>query len=93
MGYAGCQAIENSGMLKQLKVLDLRHGEITDGGAEIFAACPDFANLERLEIQRNALTNKGIKLLKATGVKIGAQDQLEEHELEDGEYLYEGDCE
>ena len=59
----GCRDIVESGILKRLKVLDLRHGRITDEGARTLAACPDLARLERLDLSHNELTPEGEFLL------------------------------
>lgn len=93
MGDAGCEEIVGSGILKQLKVLDLRHGCISDEGANILAACPDFKHLEHLDICRNGLTSKGIKVLKSTGISLAATHQQTEEQLQEEQYLYEGDGE
>lgn len=94
MGDNGCQAIVDSGILKRLKVLDLRHGCITDEGAKILASCPDLSHLERLDIGRNAMTRRGLEVLKGTGRAIadtGGQQTPED--LEDYQYLREGEFE
>src|SRR5581483_8116071 len=40
----GCKEIVQSGILKRLKLLDLRHGCVSDEGARILAGCPDLRN-------------------------------------------------
>jgi hypothetical protein len=88
MNDAGIAEIIRSGLLKRLKVLDVRHGRITDDGATLLAAAPEFRRLERLDISRNQLTSEGIELLQTTGVEVLADDQ---HPLGSGrEYLFEG---
>jgi Ran GTPase-activating protein (RanGAP) involved in mRNA processing and transport len=67
-GDAGITAIINSGILKRLKVLDLRHGVVTDDGANALAACPDLKNLQHLDLSWNRLTAEGVDALKRTGV-------------------------
>jgi len=93
MGDAGCEEIVASGILKQLKVLDLRHGCISDKGANILAACVDLKHLDHLDVCRNGLTAKGIKALKSTGVALAATYQQTQDELQEEQYLYEGDSE
>ena len=91
-GDAGCREIVKSGILKRLKVLDLRHGLITDEGAKALAACPDLKNLQLLDVSRNCLTKEGIAALEATGVTVQAGYQGNS----DGEYhehMYHGDIE
>jgi hypothetical protein len=93
MGDEGVREIVSSGILKRLKWLDLRHGCITDEGARLFAACPDAKNLERLDLSRNAVSSAGLNALRKAGVKAVANNPLTERELEEQEYLYEGDSE
>jgi uncharacterized protein (TIGR02996 family) len=93
MGDAGCEEIVASGILKRLKVLDLRHGCITDAGARVLASCPDLRNLELLDLQRNGLTEAGVAVLKAARVRFRAESQQTAQELEQNEYLNEGDFE
>ena len=93
MGDEGCQAIVDSGILKQLKWLDLRHGEITDKGARILADCPDLKNLEYLDLARNGLTPEGVRALRRTKIKFQADNQLTPAELNEQEYLRDGDFE
>jgi hypothetical protein len=94
MGNAGCQEIVDSGILKRLRVLDLRHGCIKDKGAEILAACPDLKNLYLLDVDRNALTRTGIAALKKVlGKRLHAENQQTDEELAKQMYLAEGDFE
>ena len=44
---AAVRKIVGSGILRRLRLLDLRHGCITDEGTRILAACPDLKNLDR----------------------------------------------
>jgi hypothetical protein len=98
MGDKGVKTIIDSGILKRLKVLDLRHGCITDAGAQLFAACPDLKNLELLDLTHNNMTDAGIAALQATGVKVVADNQwrasaASEWDSGDREYLFAGDIE
>lgn len=95
-GDAGAKEIVESGILKRLKVLDLKCGCITDKGAKLLADCSDLKNLEHLNLSRNALTKAGEQALKATGVNVNVAGQHGETGGEDGElpeYLFEGDIE
>jgi uncharacterized protein (TIGR02996 family) len=95
-GDKGAKEIVESGILKRLKVLDLRHGCMTDKGAELLAACPDLRNLGQLDLSRNALTDAGIAALRATKapVELGYQHAAGgEEDDERPEYLYAGDYE
>src|SRR5262249_61297599 len=42
-----------SGVLKRLKMLDLRHGHVTDAGARVLAGCSDARNLEAVDLINN----------------------------------------
>jgi hypothetical protein len=97
-GDKGVEEIVKSGILRRLKVLDLRHGAITDKGAELLADCPDLKNLARLDLSRNGLTAAGKRLLTETGVpadlsfqhlEVGDQDAYGDTPR----YLFEGDYE
>jgi uncharacterized protein (TIGR02996 family) len=89
-GDEGCREIIESGALRRLRSLDLGYGNMTDEGARLLAGCPDLKNLEVLDVSRNALTARGIAALRATGVRVGADNQ---HEAGEEEYLYEVDFE
>jgi uncharacterized protein (TIGR02996 family) len=93
MGDDGVREIIASGILKQLKWLDLRHGEITDDGAKLFAACADAKNLERLDLSRNGVSSKGLSALRKAKINAVANKPLTQNELNNREYLYEGDGE
>jgi Ran GTPase-activating protein (RanGAP) involved in mRNA processing and transport len=95
-GDKGVEEIVASGVLKRLKVLDLRHGCMTDEGAKALAACPDLKNLTLLDLSHNALTNTGIKALKATGVPLVAKHMHDDTAYDPDdfqEFLAQGDPE
>jgi uncharacterized protein (TIGR02996 family) len=81
-----------SGVLKRLKVLDLRHGRITDEGARLFAACPEAHGLEALDLINNRLTPAGVAALQAAGLRARAERQLGAGHPEDA-YVWFGDSE
>ena len=91
MGDEGCREIVRSGVLKRLKVLDLRHGCVTDAGARVLAECPDTARLQHLDLSRNAVSAAGLDALRRAGVPAVANGRLTGPELEEGQYLLEGD--
>ena len=93
MGDEGCHEIVKSGILQRLKILDLRHGCVTDEGARILAECPDLKHLEFLDLARNGLTQEGIRALGRTGVSFQAGNQQTQAELDEQEYLRDGDFE
>jgi hypothetical protein len=80
----GASLIVHSGILKRLKSLDIGYGNMTDAGAVVLAACPDLKNLELLDVSRNSLSPAGIRALRATGVRLVAEEQ---HHEEQDEYL------
>jgi predicted DNA-binding WGR domain protein len=69
-GDAIVKPLIQSRLMQRLKVLDIGYGNLTDKGASELAACSDLKNLELLNVSRNALTNDGIKALKATGCGV-----------------------
>jgi uncharacterized protein (TIGR02996 family) len=89
-GDDGPRRIIQSGALRRLKSLDLGCGNMTDEGAGLLAACPDLKNLEMLDVTRNALTEQGIAALRATGIRVVADNQ---HDADEQDYLYEVDFE
>jgi uncharacterized protein (TIGR02996 family) len=94
-GDDGIAEIIDSGLIKRLKVLDLRHGVVTDKGAQLLAACPDARNLDLIELRYNTLTANGVAALKRAGLKFAAGQQWarSDEEYEDSQWLYAGDIE
>ncbi len=93
MGDNGIREIIGSGILKQLVWLDLRHGCITDEGAKLLAACPDAKRLEHIDLSRNGVSAKGLATLRKAGVNAVANKPLTQNEIDEREYLREGDFE
>ena len=102
MGDKGVKEIIASGILGRLKVLDLRHGCVTDAGAGLFAKCADAKKLERLDLMNNNLSAAGIEAMKAAGIRVEAEYQwalregqtADDYMAETGEgYLLSGDIE
>jgi uncharacterized protein (TIGR02996 family) len=97
VGDAGAKEIAESGILKRLKVLELQLGCISDEGAKALANCPDLRELSLLDLSKNALTAAGVAALKATGVKLVANEQhghtSYDPEGHDHEFLWQGDAE
>jgi uncharacterized protein (TIGR02996 family) len=90
LGDAGCADIVRSGILRRLKVLDLRHGCIQDEGARTLASCPDLKRLELLSLADNELTEEGQAVLSGLGIPVRCEGQ---HEPGSDEYLWSGDME
>jgi hypothetical protein len=99
MGDEGCREIVDSGILKRVKMLDLRHGAITDEGARTLADCPDLRNLEWLDLDRNGLSAAGVARMKQLGIPLRIDSQQTHAELHPTaeyhhpQYLYEGEFE
>ena len=72
----GCALLVRSGLLKQLRSLDLNRGIITDAGARTLASCPDLKNLETLRISLNRLSKAGRRALERVGIAVDADDQF-----------------
>ena len=70
VGDAGIEEIIQSGLLRRLKVLDLRHGAVTDEGARALAASPDVKHLDRLDLAWNRIGPAGQAALRKTGVNV-----------------------
>lgn len=81
-----------SGILKRLRVLDLRHDNVTDKGARLLATCPDARNLETLNLVNNRLTKRGVKALEAASIPVRA-DRQQTRGAPDDHMLYCGDTE
>jgi uncharacterized protein (TIGR02996 family) len=96
-GDEGIEEIVSSGLLKRLKVLDLRGGCVSDAGAEALAACPDTRNLSYLNMSSNGLTADGVRRLMTLGIKVDAEGQhgftSAGADGETAEYLFDGDIE
>ncbi len=95
-GDEGAKEVVKSGILKRLKVLDLQAGCISDEGAEALANCPDVKNLDRLNLDINAMTVAGIGKLTKVCKELSA---LQQHNnvgpfgAEFPEYFFHGDME
>jgi uncharacterized protein (TIGR02996 family) len=90
LGDPGCVEIVKSGILKRLKVLDLRHGCIGDEGARALARCKDVRRLELLSLADNELTEAGCELLRGLGINVRLDNQ---HDPGSNQYLWSGDME
>lgn len=88
MGDEGVQILVESGMLARLRVLDLSHGAITDGGANLLAR--QGQHLESLNLSDNALSPAGVRALQDANVPVIATEQ---HAVGDDSYLYTGEFE
>jgi uncharacterized protein (TIGR02996 family) len=91
-GDAMIADIVASGVLKHLKLLDLRHGHVSDEGARLLASCPDTRNLEVLDLTNNRLTEVGVAALRSAGVAVRA-DRQQGAPYDDDAILYVGDTE
>lgn len=55
--------------------------------------CPDLKNLEYLDLARNGLTREGVRSLRRAKIQFQADNQLTPAELDEQEYLHDGDFE
>ena len=90
-GDATVEDVVASGVLKRLRVLDLRHGNVTDAGARTLAACPDARGLE-LDLTNNRLTGRGVGALRRAGIAVRA-DRQQKRPYRRDHILYYGDSE
>jgi uncharacterized protein (TIGR02996 family) len=73
-GDAMAQDVVFSGILRRLKLLDLRHGCVTDEGARELARCPEVKGLP-IDLCNNRLTDHGVSALLLAGAKLQAEGQ------------------
>jgi uncharacterized protein (TIGR02996 family) len=66
--------IVNSGILRRLKLLDLRHGRVGDAGAKELARCPEVKGMQ-IDLVNNRLTDRGVSALLLAGAKLRSEDQ------------------
>ena len=71
-------------VLKQLKVLDLSMGTLTDKGAAALLKSEGIRKLEHLNLRHHFLSEAMMEQLKALGISINLDDKEEE----DGDYRY-----
>jgi uncharacterized protein (TIGR02996 family) len=90
LGNEGCKDIVESGILKKLKVLDLRHGCIQDDGARILATCPDVGRLQLLDLVGNELAESGQAALQGLACEVHCDGQ---NEPDSNAFLWSGDIE
>lgn len=63
-------AIVNSPIINQLKVLDLSMGTLGDEGAEALLNCPAVDNLTFLNVSNSCLTEEMVEQLKQLNVEV-----------------------
>ncbi|KAA2238417.1 molybdenum metabolism regulator [Chitinophaga agrisoli] len=68
-------AISQSPILKQLEVLDMSMGTLTDKGAEALLASPGIKGLSFLNLRHHFLSNEMMAKLAALGININLDDQ------------------
>jgi hypothetical protein len=84
-----CKALPGSKIAKQIEVLDLSLGVMSDAGAEaLVSKAGAFPKLKKLDVSDNYLSDDGVKLLDKLGVEVEVGDQ-DEGDEDDGEiYRY-----
>lgn len=78
LGFADelAELLAKAPILERLEVLDLSHGGLTDGGAEVIAEHADrFAHLARLDLSRNMLTEEGAARVANVAPQVDLEDQ------------------
>lgn len=82
-----CKELVSAKVVKQLKVLDLSMGTMSDEGASALAAnAKVFKHLERLDVSDNFLSKKAIADLKKIGCPVVAKEQKDADE-DEGEII------
>jgi hypothetical protein len=66
--------IFDSGVLQRLKVLDLRHGRVTDDGAKMLAACPELKGIE-VDLVNNRLSPIGVAAVARAAARARTEPQ------------------
>ena len=91
-GDEGIDLLVNSGLIRRLKSLDLRHGCVSDEGAfTLFKALDGTPHaLDTLKLDDNALTGDGLAALRRLNLTLDAGGQ---HAPGDTDYLTQGDFE
>ena len=90
-GDAGVEEVIRSGLLNQLRGLDLCNCAITDDGAQMLAAHPAVPKLDYLHLDENSISPIGIDALAAVGVAISQRQYLGPTpavDLDDGEIAF-----
>ena len=81
--------IGKSPVLKQLRVLDLSQGTLSDDGARaLLASAPAFAHLERLDLTENFLGDEMIAAVAKLCPDVRAEGQREAYEHRDELHRY-----
>ncbi|MDZ4832602.1 MAG: STM4015 family protein [Candidatus Melainabacteria bacterium] len=78
------ELVANSPILKQIKILDLSMGTLSDKGGNALLASPDIKKLEFLDLQHHYLSSDMIKKFRSLGINVCVDDQ-QEAELNDDE--------
>ena len=75
------QAVLESKYMKQLKVLDLANGTLTDkGGALLLETIPSYPNIEELDVHFHYMSEGMVKDLQALPAKVDASERYEPEE-------------
>ena len=75
------QAVLESKYMKQLKVLDLANGTLTDkGGALLLETLPSYPNIEELDVHFHYMSEGMVKDLQALPAKVDASERYEPEE-------------
>ena len=78
------EMIAQAPIIKQIKVLDLSMGTLSDKGGEALLACPGLKNLEFIDLHHHYMSEAMMDRFRALGVQICLDDRQED-ELNDDE--------
>jgi len=94
IGDAGLEAMLKSGLIGQLKTLDMMYGTLTAKAVDLLLE-HGVSNLESLNVGGNYIPKKDVKRLKDAGLNVTATEMFDgEPDLEDErEHLWYGDIE
>jgi len=91
MGDAGIMHLIDSKLLDQLQTLDLKHGCITDVGAQRLARAWNPQGLLRtIDLTGNWLSETGVRLLAGAGIDAVVRDQIAADDPFRERYLFQG---
>ena len=92
-GDAMAKEIVYSGILDRLETLDLRHGEITDEGAALFARPKASWTLRRLDVANNPISPTVVQSLRDALPTVNADDPPRNRRYGSDDIYYYGDSE
>jgi uncharacterized protein (TIGR02996 family) len=87
-----CRRLGGARILKQLKTLSLAYGTMSDEGAEALAAAkPALAHLERLNLDENFLTARGVGFVTGLCAEVSTNEQRNVDDYDGESYVSLGE--